>query len=130
MYCLDTNIIIDIFHGDTDLKLHLDKIISSGATIFITPITLCELYKGAYTIFNSEKEVKEIDNFVSSLELLDFDQTSCKFFGEIYAKLKKIGKMSGQADLMIASIVKANNLIFITRNKKHFEHTGIKVEEW
>ena len=31
---------------------------------------------------------------------------------------------------MIASIIKANNFILVTRDKKHFDNLGIKVEQW
>jgi predicted nucleic acid-binding protein len=42
-----------------------------------------------------------------------------------------MGKQTQEFDLMIASIAKENNLIVITRNKKHFEDIpDLKVEEW
>lgn len=129
MYCFDTNIIIDIFHGDRELAYRLKEINDEDLEIYLTPITLCELYKGAYLI-NEREEIKQIDEFISSFVVLDFDINSCKKFGEIYSELKKKGKMTEERDLMIASIVKANNLILITRNKKHFENTGVKLVVW
>jgi len=45
-YCLDTNIIADIFRGNSIIKLNFEKI--QNDTLFITPIVLCELYKGAF----------------------------------------------------------------------------------
>lgn len=130
MYCFDTNIVIDIFRGDENLRLKLKKIIESSAEIFITPITLCELYKGAYLHHNPIEKAKEVDNFISSFDILDFTWESAKYFGKEYARLSKIGKLTSEFDLMIASITRANNLILITRNKKHFENINIKIEVW
>ena len=38
--------------------------------------------------------------------------------------------MTEESDLMIASIAKANGLVLVTRNKKHFENIDIKIEVW
>jgi len=38
--------------------------------------------------------------------------------------------MIPESDLMIASIAKNNSLILVTRDKKHFDNLGIKVEQW
>ena len=62
MYCLDTSIIIDIFHGDTDLVGRLEELKEESFDFYITPMTLCELYKGAYLFFNQEKGVGENDS--------------------------------------------------------------------
>lgn len=129
MYCLDTNIVIDIFHGDEDLKLKLQKVMDS-AEIFITPLSLCELYKGVYLFPNPEKELMDLNQFISSFDLLDFTSEACQIFGKEYAHLKKIGKMTQESDLMIAAIAKAHELIVVTRNKKHFENIDVKLEVW
>ena len=130
MYCFDTNIIIDIFHGDIDLRERINEIVDSGNEIFITPITLCELYKGVYLFKNPEKELIDLDNFIPGFDLLDFNKESCIIFGKEYARLSKLGKTTQESDLMIASITKANNLIVVTRNKKHFENVDVTVEVW
>lgn len=130
MYCFDTNIIIDIFHGDIALRKKIEDLEDSGLNFFITPITLCELYKGVYLFSNPEKELSDLDVFISSFQLVEFDRNACRIFGEQYAKLRKSGRMTQESDLMIASIAKAHNLLVITRNKKHFEHTGVKIEVW
>ncbi|MEK6933298.1 MAG: hypothetical protein AABW75_00290 [Nanoarchaeota archaeon] len=49
------------------------------------------------------------------------NKKSCCWFEEEYARLQKIGKTPSELDLMIASIVKANDLAVVTRNKKDFE---------
>lgn len=129
MFCIDTNVVIDIFRGDESLKLKVQKLSVLGSVV-ITPITLCELYKGAYAFYNSESKIKEVDEFINNFDLVLLDQLSCNEFGKIYSELKKKGKIIGEFDIIIAAIVKTNNLILVTRNKKHFKNIDIKIEVW
>ncbi len=128
-YCLDTNIVIALLRGDFILK---DKFIelSSLGQFYITYITLCELYKGAFLSKLSEKSLQEIDSFLQTTEVLNFDIDACKFFGEEYARLNRMGRQTQESDLMIASIAKAYDLTVVTRNKKDFENIGVKLEVW
>lgn len=129
MYCLDTNIIIDFLRGNEESINGVKTILMKGE-IFITPISLCEIYKGIYLYDNIEEELRIFDEVLTWLNILDFNKEVCKAFGKEYARLKKIGKLTQEFDLMIASFVKVNNLILITRNKKHFENINIKIEVW
>lgn len=128
MYCLDTNIIIDILKGDEKLK---DKIINLQLNeIYITTITLCELYKGAFLFHDPDRKVKDVEEFVNSFLLISLDEKSCKEFGKIYLKLKNSGKVISEFDIIIASIVKTNNLTLITKDK-HFQNIDeLKIEIW
>mgnify|MGYP003394695545 CR=1 FL=1 len=128
MYCLDTNIIIDIFRGDEKLKNKINNI-GESEYVFISSITLCELYKGAFSFFKPEEKIKDIDNFIANFQIIDIDSEACKEFGKIHSELKKKGNLFNDFDLIIASIVKSNNLILITRDK-HFENMDIRIEIW
>jgi tRNA(fMet)-specific endonuclease VapC len=130
MYCLDTNIVVDIFRGDKNLGNKVDNLMLSGTDFFITSITLCELYRGAYGHHNSQEKINEIDSFISNFFILDLDSESCKDFGEVYQRLKKSRKLIGEFDLIIGVVVKSRDLILVTRNSKHFENIGAKIEVW
>ena len=130
MYCFDTNIIVSILRGDKDLKLKLEKLMETMEEIFITPITLCELYKGAYLHHNPTAKVNEVNNYITWFSLLDFNGESSKEFGKEYARLSRLGKLTSEFDLMIACISKVNGLILVTRDKKHFDNIDVKLEVW
>ncbi len=129
MYCLDTNIIVNYLRGDKETISKINEI-SDNYEIFITPLTLCELFRGAYLSTDSEIKVKLIKEFIGSFILLEFDENVCIEYGKEYAKLSKLGKITENIDLMIACFTKVNNLILVTRNKKHFENSGVKIEVW
>lgn len=129
MYCLDSNIIIEILNGNQLIKSRSIGI--SSFNLCTTPITLCELFRGAFLSDDPEKNIELLNDFLKSLDVIDFDANSCKLYGKHYSQLKKIGKLTQDFDLLIAAICIANNKTLITRNKKHFESIkGLKVEEW
>lgn len=128
-YCLDSSIVIDWLRGDKELAFKIQEA-QNRVNIFITVITLCELYKGAYYSNRTEKELRIIKDLAESIEILDFSNGACEEFGKEYVRLERTGKQTQESDLMIASIAKTRNLIMITRNKKHFENIDIKIEIW
>ncbi len=128
-YCLDSSIVVALFRGDEELREKFIKI-SQFSDISVTYITLCELYKGAFLSSQSEKGVYEINSFLQSVSILEFNLEACKFFGQEYVKLGKAGRTTQEPDLMIASIAKVNGLTIVTRNKKHFEYIDVKMEVW
>jgi len=128
MYCIDTNIAIDFLRGESEVIKKLSLLREEG--IYMTSISLCELFKGVFLSSKSESNLKIVEAFIESNGILDLDKESSREFGNLFSRLNKIGKMIPEADLMIASIVKANNIALITRDKKHFENLGIEVISW
>jgi predicted nucleic acid-binding protein len=128
-YCLDTGILIAFFKNDYSIINKIEHI-KNDNQISTTVINLCELYRGAFNSLNREKELSFIDALVSRISILDLDHISSKLFGELYVKLQKQGKIVDDFDLIISSIAKKHNAIIVTRNKKHFVNSGIRVEEW
>ena len=127
-YCLDTNIVIDLWRGDESLRKILSTL--SKEEIYITPITLCELFKGAYLSSNVEYDLQLINKFIDRTNVLNFTSDACHEFGKEFAKLQKSGKTTEELDLMIACIAKVHGLTVVTRNKKHFENIGVDIEVW
>lgn len=128
MYCLDTNIVIDLFRGEENTIAKIDMI--RDKVIFITTITLCELFKGAYQS-SRKRDLEVIKSFASSNEIITLNVDSCEVFGEVYSELKKRGRLVPEPDLMIASIAKQNNLTLITRDKNHFKDIpNLSLEIW
>ncbi|MBI5893407.1 MAG: type II toxin-antitoxin system VapC family toxin [Deltaproteobacteria bacterium] len=50
---------------------------------------------------------------------------------DLYARLRKTGQMLDDIDILIAGVAIANNLVFATRNKNHFERIKeLKIADW
>lgn len=128
MYCIDTNIIINFLRGDIETIKRFRDI--NNNEIFITPLTLCELFRGAFLSNNPEIKISLIKDLTDSFTILGFNEKVCLEYGKIYAQLSKKGKIIENIDIMIGCFAKVNDLILVTRNKKHFENLGINIEEW
>ncbi len=129
-YCFDTDILIDFMNGEPETIKKIRDLLSY-ATLSTTTLTLCELYRGVYLNKDNENEVKKVDVIKNNFIIFTLDQNSSKTFGIKNKELAVIGKLTQEMDLIIASICIYNNLILITRNKKHFENISeLKAEFW
>ena len=63
--------------------------------------------------------------------ILEESYETARIGGGIYATLKKSGKLINDADILIASIVKAHNAVLVTNNEEHFSRIeGLRIENW
>lgn len=127
-YMLDTNVIIDIMRDNPSIRSKVEPFIGRENHFCINPIVLSELFKGAYLSANSKSAIVIIEEITHSFELLEFNEFSCRLFGERYSELKKIGKPTQELDLMIGCIAIAHNAALITKNPNDFTNIkGLKV---
>lgn len=129
-YNLDTNIIIDLLKEEKITLLKIKNLAKEGAVFAINPIVLSELYKGAYLSQKQEENVTSINEIAENIDFLEFTKETSKIFGEKYAILKRKGKVTSEADLMIASITIAHERTLLTKNGKDFKNIeGLKLLE-
>jgi tRNA(fMet)-specific endonuclease VapC len=130
IYLLDTNTCIYFLNSSSE------KIISqfkrfSPSEINLPSITVAELFYGAEKSKAKKKNWAIVENFVSTFEIVPFDEKSCEIYARIRASLEKSGVPIGPMDLLIASISLANNSILVTNNIKEFRRIkGLKLENW
>ena len=58
---------------------------------------------------------------VNNVNIFPFDYKSSEEASSIFADLRKIGKILGIKDVLIAGICRSNKLDLITKNVKHFK---------
>jgi len=130
LYLLDTNTCIYFLNRSSE------KIISqfkkfSPSEINLPSITVAELFYGAEKSKAKKKNWAIVEKFVSTFEIVPFDEKSCEIYARIRASLEKSGVPIGPMDLLIASISLANNSILVTNNIKEFRRIkGLKLENW
>ncbi len=131
MYCLDTDIVVAFLRGRDEATEKVARLRSSKIEIAITPLTICELYKGAFLSSDKEKNFEVVNSFIERVRILDHTLESCRIFGEDYAYLKKKGVQCQNMDLLIACICKGHNAILLTRNIKDFKNIpNLLLEKW
>lgn len=128
-YLLDTNICIYWFKGDKDIEERLLQIVFPQ--IFISEITLAELFYGAYRSTQIEANIKRIKGFTEEVNILWLDEYSLESFGKIKADLANNGNLIDDFDIMIGSEAICNDCVLVTNNVDHFKRIkDLVIENW
>lgn len=69
----------------------------------ISTITLAELYHGAERSQQVQRNVRNVEDFVSRLEVVDYSSQAASHYGDIFANLQKQGAVIGANNLHIAA---------------------------
>ena len=127
MYLLDTNIISNSSKHSPDHQVEEWIKSKHSSEIFLSSITIGELYRGIHLLTNNNKQLFLLDwlsnvekNFSSNI--LAFDNSVAEIWGKLAADFKRF-----DLDLMIAATAVKYGLIMVTRNVKHFKVKGLKV---
>lgn len=127
---LDTNICIYIIKQQpvAVLKRFLEYQIGD---IGISSITLSELRYGVAKSTHQEKNAKALDEFITPLEVVSFDEKAAYAYGEIRATLEKAGTPIGAMDMLIAAHAVSLGIPLVTNNTREFVRiTSINVIDW
>lgn len=116
---LDTNICIYIIKQQpvTVLKRFLEYQIGD---IGISSITLSELRYGVAKSTHQEKNTKALDEFITPLEVVSFDEEAAHIYGDIRAALEKAGTPIGAMDMLIAAHAVSLGIPLVTNNTREF----------
>lgn len=127
---LDTNICIYIIRQQpvAVLKRFLEYQIGD---IGISSITLSELRYGVAKSTHQEKNAKALDEFITPLEVVSFDEEAAHVYGEIRATLEKAGTPIGAMDMLIAAHAVSLGISLVTNNTREFVRiTSLNVIDW
>jgi tRNA(fMet)-specific endonuclease VapC len=131
MVCFDTDFVIALIRRDSRAERKLEEYVIGERRISTTPITACELFKGAYRSKRRKVEVEKVRGVLMHVEILDFSADACERYGKLENELLSLGTPIGDLDAMIASLALTHNEPLLTANKKHFEKVpGLIVETW
>lgn len=131
MVCLDTSFIIALLRRDERALAKLEEYTATQTRLTTTPITACELFKGAYKSNKREKELQKAKKTLSFLEVLNFSIEASERYGRLMASEGLQGAPIGDLDAMIAGIALTHGESVVTSNLKHFERVeGLRVESW
>jgi tRNA(fMet)-specific endonuclease VapC len=99
--------------------------------ICISSISLSELKYGLAKSAHKDKNLKSLQQFLSIITVVPFDEFDTVHYGDIRLSLERQGRIIGPLDMLIAAHAKARGLILVTNNTKEFERVeGLKVENW
>ena len=128
-YLLDTNIAIYVIkHRPIQV---LETFNRHAGQLCISPITLAELFHGVEKSAKPDHNLRQVEDFVSRLEVLEYGNKAAAHYGDIRANLERKGTPIGVNDLHIAAHARSEGLTLVTNNLREFERVeGLRVENW
>lgn len=128
-YLLDTNIVIYVIKQRPLAALEIFN--RHQGRMAISSITLAELVHGAEKSSDVSRNIAVVEDFVSRLAVLAYDDKAAWQYGNIRATLEKMGQTIGVNDLHIAAHARSNGLTLVTNNLREFERVpGLLFENW
>ncbi len=128
-YMLDTNIVIYVIKRRPIEVLAIFN--NHVGQMCISSITLAELLHGVEKSAQPEHNLRQVEDFVSRLEVLEYTAKAAAHYGDIRASLEKQGKTIGVNDLHIAGHARSEGLTLVTNNIREFERVAaLRFENW
>jgi len=126
---LDTNIAIYVIKRRPIELLQVFN--QHTGQLCISSITYAELLHGVEKSSLVDKNLKNVEDFVSRLEVLEYGSKAASHYGNIRADLERKGTPIGVNDLHISGHARSEGLIIVTNNVREFERVpGLRVENW
>lgn len=125
-FLLDTSVVIELFRRDTAIE----KRINQADEIYVSSITLGELYFGARKSEQVAQGVIYVDQFAARTLLLDCDLGTAREFGIIKNQLRAKGRPIPDNDIWIAATALQHDLVLATRDSHFKEVDGLNYEAW
>lgn len=130
MYCLDTNVVIDVLKTRNPRLLHAFRV-RRPAEILVPSMVRGELLYGAKRSAYPERNRLLVENFIAPYQILPFDSVAADEYAAIRIDLERGGQGIGPNDLVIAATALAHRLVLVTRNLDEFARVkGLRLENW
>lgn len=127
---IDTDILSLFFRNDTEVATRFSAYLTKYKKLNISIITYYEVLSGLKHR-DAHKKMSLFMQFVSKNKVMPLTESSVAVSADIYAELRKDGEPLDDMDLLISGIAVANNLVLVTRNKKHFQKIErLEIEDW
>lgn len=130
MYFLDTNICIYFLNGT--IPSVRDNLLSTPPNDIKIPVIVhSELWFGVLKSHRVEENKQKLQQFLEPFDVIDYTPYASKAYAELRFATESKGNTVGPNDLLIASIVFANNGTLVTRNTDEFSRIPqLKLTQW
>ena len=127
---MDTCFVIDLMNNDTKAVKKIENLTKGGEPLFLTAVTIFELFSGVVRSNKPEKEKSKIIEALNGQLILNLDDKSAEKAGNVDGKLTKEGNSIKPLDCMIAGITLNKNDRILTRDKDFSRIPLLKIENY
>ncbi|MBF6329521.1 type II toxin-antitoxin system VapC family toxin [Nocardia transvalensis] len=136
-FLLDTNAVSEVVKPEPDpgLMEWLDTVDEDRT--YLSVITIAELRQGVDRLPNGSRR-KRLDQWLTTelsgrfgTRLIPVDEVVAHAWGRVRARTEAVGRLISPMDAFLAATAESHGLTLVTRNRKHFEVTGVSmVDPW
>ena len=132
MYLFDADIITNVFKKQPTPGLLARLADIPRNQQHISTVTIAEIVYGAGKSARPAHHLRNLQEILlPAVNILGFDSKAAFVCGRLRAELEKAGTPLALADLEIAAIALANQLVLVTGNTRHFARIpNLIVENW
>lgn len=128
-YMLDTNIVIYVIKRRPMEVLEVFN--QHTGQMCISSITLAELFHGVEKSSRPEHNWRQVEDFASRLDILEYGYKAAAHYGDIRADLEREGNTIGVNDLHISGHARSEGLTLVSNNLREFDRVkGLRMENW
>ena len=129
MYLLDTNTLVYFFRGEGEVARRLLAV--PPTAILVPSLEVYELETGLAKARETTRRRRQLEAFLSSVEVVPFGEEEARAAAKIRARLEGEGTPIGPLDTLIAGAALAHRAVLVTRNIREFARVaGLRVENW
>jgi tRNA(fMet)-specific endonuclease VapC len=126
VYMLDTDVCIAALRRVSEVRR-----LPPPPRCIVSQVTVAELWTGIEKSVPRDENAAQLESFLDSFTVLDFDDAAARAYGEIRATLEKRGATIGPLDLLIAAHARSTGATVLTGNYEEFKRVpGLKVQRW
>jgi predicted nucleic acid-binding protein len=126
-YLLDTDIAGFWLRGSERARERVEAAIPEG--IGLSLISLAELYEGVYLSSDQAASERHVENPIKGVALVSLGRDISAIFGRERARLRRLGNLIADLDILIAASALRHDLTLLTNNRRDFEGIeGLTIE--
>ena len=115
---LDTDWAISYLNRVPQTVSRVNALRSEGIAISI--MSVAELYEGVLNSHDPARNERLMAEFLRNLPIIHVDVVICRIFGTERARLRAVGTLIPDMDLLIGATALRHNLTLLSNNRRHF----------
>ena len=135
MILVDTNVLSEPTRPAPHATV-IEWLRANRAELWLPSLVIAELRYGSEKLPPSRKR-RQLEEFEAEIlkqyrgRIVDFHVAAAQVHGVLRAKLRRLGKPVEAPDTYVAAIAISRQAAIATRNRAHFEHTGVAlIDPW
>jgi predicted nucleic acid-binding protein len=130
IFALDTNIVSFLLRNNKKVVNKEKSELNAGNTVVIPPIVYYEIRRGLMAS-NAVTKSASFDKLFKTCGIRTIDFGTLETAANLYAKLKGIGRLIEDSDLLIAAHCIRHGFTLVTNNTTHFENIdNLNLIDW